>query len=167
VTDAEAALQRETEAAATADARRATFELRQRELAGRRARLEARRAEAERQHATLAAALVAPEAVTAAAATLAETEGRVEHCRAVVEAGEGEIANRLASEQAALDAARQIETQLARLKAEAEGLRTLRIPAPEADEGWPIVAGLRVASGFETAIGAVFEDELLAPLADG
>jgi chromosome segregation protein len=165
--EAEAALQRETEASASVEARRATFERRQRELGERRARLEARRAEAERQHATLTAALVAPAAVTAAAATLAETERRVEQCRAVVEAAEGEIANRLASEQAALDAAREIETQLARLKAEADGLRTLLTPARDPDQGLPILTELQVAAGFETAIGAVFEGELLAPIANG
>ena len=104
--EAEAALQRETEAAAPAEARRAAIDRRRKELAERRARLEARRAEAERQRASLAAALVAPEAVAAAAAACAEAERQVEQCRASVEAGEAEIATRLADEQAALDAAR-------------------------------------------------------------
>jgi chromosome segregation protein len=165
--EAEAALQRQTEGAATAEARRVTLEQRLKELAERGARLEARRAEAEGQRATLAAALVAPAALTAAATALSEAERRVEQSRTVVEAGECEIARRRADEQAAVDAARQVEAQLARLKAEAEGLRTLLAPAPDAGEALPILASLQVASGFEAALGAVFEDELLAPLGDG
>jgi chromosome segregation protein len=164
--EAEAVLHRETEAAAATDARRATLERRQKELADRRIRLQVRRTEAEHQRATLAAALVAPEESTAAAAAVAEAERRVEHCRAAVEAGEHKITSRLANEQAALDAARRVETQLARLKAEAEALTSLLAPAPSSSSDPPVLAALRVAAGFEAAIGAVFEDELMAPLAD-
>ena len=53
--EAEAVLQRETEAVAAADARRVTLDRRRKDLEERRARLEARRAEAERQRAGLAA----------------------------------------------------------------------------------------------------------------
>ena len=74
--EAEAMLQRETEAVAAADARRVTLERRRKDLEERRARLEAGRAEAERQRAGLAAALVAPEAVTAAVAVVTEAEAR-------------------------------------------------------------------------------------------
>jgi chromosome segregation protein len=165
--EAEAGLQRETEAAAIAEARRATLDQRRREFSERRARLETRRSDSKREGASLTAALVAPEAVTAAATARDEAETIVERCRALMEAGESEIADRLAREQTALDAARQIETQLLRLKAEAEGLGTLLVPPPDAVEGLlPILTELRVAAGFEAAIGAVFEDELLAPLAD-
>src|ERR1700730_2701487 len=120
---AEAVLQQETEAVAAAEARRVTLERRQKDLEERRARLEARLAEAERQRAGLAAALVAPEAVTAAVAAVAEAEARVKQCGAIVKATEAEIANRLAGEQTALDLARQVGTRLARLTAEAGGLR--------------------------------------------
>jgi chromosome segregation protein len=165
--EAEAALHRETEAAASAAAYRAALEQRRTELSERVARLGTRRAEAERQSASLAAALVAPEAMAAATATLAEAERLVEQSRAMVESGEAEIANRLADEQAALDSARQIETRLTRLKAEAEGLRALLAPTPRESGDQPVMAELRVASGFEAAVGAVFGDELLAPLAEG
>ena len=116
----------------------------------------------------MAAALVAPEAVAAAAAAVAEAEERVEQCRAAVDAGEAEIASRLPSEQTALDAARQVEARLARLKAEAEALRSAAragAGAPARDP--PILSALRVAAGFEAAIGAVFDDELARPLAEG
>jgi chromosome segregation protein len=165
--EAEALLQRETEIAATATARRAELDRRQTELVGRCARLETRRVEAERQRSSVAAALVAPEAMAAAADALSEAQRHVEQCRAAVEAGEGEIANRLANEQAALDEVRKLETKLARLEAEAEGLRRLLRPPPDAKTASPVLAAVQVAAGFETALGAVFEDELLAPLADG
>src|SRR5439155_2520219 len=84
--DTEEVLQRQTEAVAAADARRVALERRRKDFEERRARLEARRAEAERQRAGLAGALVAPETVTAAAAAVAEAEGRVEQNRAIVEA---------------------------------------------------------------------------------
>ena len=164
---AEAVLQQETEAVAAAEARRVTLERRQKDLEERRARLEARLAEAERQRAGLAAALVAPEAVTAAVAAVAEAEARVKQCRAIVEAAEAEIANRLAGEQTALDLARQAGTRLARLTAEAEGLRRLLVPTPDPGSAPPILTALRVAPGFEAAIGAAFGDELQAPLANG
>src|SRR5204863_3575243 len=165
--EAEAVLQQETEAVAAADARRITLERRRKELEERRVRLEARRAEAERQRAGLAAALVAPEAVTAAAAAVREIEARVGQYRATVETAEVEIANRLTSEQTALDLARQLDTRLARLAAEAEGLRRLLAPPPDTGDAPPILTALRVAPGFEAAIGAAFGDELQAPLADG
>jgi chromosome segregation protein len=62
---------------------------------------------------------------------------------------------------------RQVETQLARFTAEAEALRALLAPGPSPSGDPAIVTSLRVDSGFEAAVGAVFEDELLAPLANG
>jgi chromosome segregation protein len=165
--EAEAALQCETEAAAAANARRAALERGRVELTERLARLEARRAEAERQRAGLAATLIPPEALAAAATEAAENERRVEHGRGVVESTTDEIQKYLADEQAALDAAREVETRLARLRAEIDGLKALLATAPEASEAPPVVAALQVSPGFEAAVAAVFENELLAPLADG
>src|SRR5205823_12793110 len=70
-------------------------------------------------------------------------------------------------EQAASETARQIEARLTRLKTEAEAFRALLVPTPEVGAGEPIVSAMQVAAGFETAIGAIFEDELAAPIADG
>jgi len=165
--EAEAALQRETETVAAADARRVALERRRKDLEERRTRLEARRVEAQRQRDGLAVSLVAPEAVAAAAGAVAEAEGRFEQARAIVEAAEAEMVNRLAGEQAALDKARQIDARLARLTAEAEGLRRLLTPPPDTAGVPSILTALQVAPGFEAAIGAAFGDELLAPLAVG
>ena len=164
--EAEAMLQRETEAVAAADARRGALERRQKELEERRARLEARGVEAERHRAALAAALIAPEAVATAEAAVTQAEVRVEQARAVIDAAEMEMVARLAGEQTALDAARQLDARLARLTAETDGLRRLLTPPPDTDGRPSILAALQVAPGFEAAIGAAFGDELLAPVSD-
>ena len=165
--EAEAALQREGEAVAVAEARRAALDRRRRELAERGSRLEGRRAEAERQRASLAAALVTPDALTGAAADLAEAKRRVEQCRTLVEAGEAEIATHIAKEQAVLDVARHADAQLMRAGAEAEALKALLASAPNASGGRPVLSSLRVAAGFEAALGAAFADDLQAPIDDG
>jgi chromosome segregation protein len=164
--DAEAVLQRATEAAAAAEARRAALERRQREFADRRARIEARQSEAERQRAALAAAVIPAAATTSAAAAVSEAERRVEECRAGVAAGEDEMTRRLAEEQTALEALRRVEARFTRLRAESEAISALLAPPVNAAAD-AALAAVHVAGGFESAIGAVFEDELAAPLADG
>jgi chromosome segregation protein len=165
--DAEAVLQSATEAAATAEARRTVLERRQSEVAERRARIEARRAEAERQQTALAADVVPAAATTAAVAALAEAERRVEDCRVKVAAGDDEMTRRLAEEHATLEAVRRTEARFTRLKAETDAIAALLAPPANAATDPPALAAVHVASGFESAIGAVFEDELAAPLADG
>ncbi len=164
--EAEMGLQRGTETAASAEARRTALERRRRELADRRSRLEIRRAAAERERAALAATMIPAEAVTAAATALCEAKRRAEACQAAVVAAEHEMTSRLADEHTALEAQRQIEARLTRLKAEAEALAALLATAPEPGADPPILSALNVVSGFETAVGAVFEDELAAPVAD-
>src|SRR6266403_1969880 len=164
--EAEAALQRVTESTAAVEARRAALQRHHLELVDRRSRLEVRHLEGERQRETFAAAVVPVEAVTAATAVLATAEQRVEECRAAITAGEEEAARCRAVEQTAVETARQIEARLTRLNTEAEALRVLLAPAPDAGTDEPIVSRLQVAAGFETAIGAIFEDELAAPIAD-
>jgi len=164
--EAEMALQRATETAASAEARHAALGERRRELADRRSRLETRRDAAERERGVLAAALIPAEAVTAAATSLSEAERRVEECRAAVVAAEHQMTSRLAEEHAALEAQRRIEARLTRLKAEADALAALLATAPDRGADPPILSALYVVAGFETAVGAVFEDELAAPVAD-
>ncbi|TMJ57279.1 MAG: hypothetical protein E6G90_03370 [Alphaproteobacteria bacterium] len=167
LTEAEAALQRATESTAAVEARSAALRQHHHELVDRRSRLELRRSEAERQHEHLTAAMTPVEAVTAATDALAAAEQRVEACRAALAAAEEEAARRHAVEQTALETTRQIEARLTRLKTEAEALTALLAPAPDAGTDEPIVSVLQVAAGFETAIGAIFEDELAAPIAGG
>jgi chromosome segregation protein len=165
--EAETVLQRATEAAASAEARRAGLDRRRRELADRRARLEIRHAAAEQEHEALAAAVIQPEARAAAATALAQAEERVEECHAAVAAAEQDMTSRLAEEHSALEAQREVEARLTRLRAEAEALAALLPMRPEAGADAPIFSSLHVGTGFETAVGAAFEDELVAPANGG
>ena len=110
--------------------------------------------------------MIPAEAVSAAATSLSEAELRVEECRAAVVAAEHEMTSRLAEEHAALEAQRQIEASLTRLRAETEALAALLATTPEPGADPPILSALLVTAGFEAAVGTVFEDELAAPAAD-
>src|ERR1700682_580148 len=111
--------------------------------------------------------MIPTEAATAATDALAAAEQRVEACRAAVTSAEEEAAHCHTAEQTAGETARQIEPGLTRLETEAEALSVLLAPTPALGTDQPIVSTLQVAAGFETAIGAIFEDELTAPIADG
>jgi len=165
--EAESALQRETETVASGEARRAALARRISELAARCARLETRRADAEQECRAVTAAMISAEAATAAATALAEAERRVEECRSGVATAEHEMASRMAAEHSAMEAHGQIEARLTRLKVEAEALATLLATVPEPGADSSILSAVQVVAGFEAAIGAVFEDELTAPVADG
>ncbi len=164
---AEAALQRATETVAVSEAQRSAFESRRRDLAARRSRTEARLAEAERQRSALAATIVPAETRATAAAALGEASTVAERCRAALETAQSELAARQQHEAEALDAARRTAAGLARLEAEASALEAVVAQTAAADGGTPILAAICVAEGFEAAIGALFEDELSAPLDDG
>ena len=163
---AETEWQRATEAAAGADARRAALERRRREIVERCNRLEARHGEEERRRKALAAA-TAPAETAVAAAALAEAEKRAETCRVALEAGLREIAALHPQEATAVDAARRTGALLSRLEAEAAALDAVLTPATDTGNSVPVLSALRVAEGFEAAVGAAFEDELSAPFAEG
>ena len=164
---AETGLQRATEAAAAAEARRGAIAHRRRELAERYTRLEARLAEAEGRRTAVAAATVPPDAMAATVAAVAEAEARAENCRAALEATQREIAARHRQEAVAFEAARRTAARLSQLEAEAAALNALLAPVPDACDGVPVLSALRVVEGFEAAVGAAFEDELSAPLVEG
>jgi len=165
--EAETALQRATETAASGEARRTGLERRIAELADRRARLERRRIAAEQERESLAAAVVPTDVTMAAANAVDEAARRAEECRAAVVAGEREMTGRLAEEHTALEALRRVEARLTRLQAEAEALAGLLATAPGPGAATPILSAVQVAAGFETAVGAVFDDDLTAPVANG
>ena len=159
---AETDLQRATEAVAAAAAQRAALERRRGEIEERRRRLEMHLAEAERQRAALATAIVSEEATAAAAAALARAEAQVEERRGAIDAAQSEMAARQLHETATVDDARRAAAVLARLEAEQAALEGVFAGGPGASGGTPILAAMRVEQGFETAIGALFEEELSA-----
>jgi chromosome segregation protein len=164
---AETESQRVTEAAATAEARRGGLARRHRELSERRTRLEARLAEAEGRRAVLAAATVPADTMAATVVAVAEAEARAESCRGALEAAQRDIAARHRQETVAFEAARKTAARLSQLEAEAAALNAVLAPVPDAGDGVPVLSALRVTEGFEAAVGAAFEDELSAPLAEG
>jgi chromosome segregation protein len=161
---AEAQLQQAIEAAAQAAARRAAIERRRRDLDERHRRLAARRDDMVGQRAALAGDAVPAAAVRAAAAAVAEAERRAEDSAAAVDAAERAAAARQAREAEALAALNRVAARHARLEAEAEALQAVLAPPPDAAAATPILAALRVAEGFEAALGALLDDELTAPL---
>jgi chromosome segregation protein len=165
--DAETALQSATETVAAAQAQRGELERRTRDLAERGHRLQARLVEAERQHSALAAAVVPPAATAAARVAVGDGEEAVDRARRTVEAAHGELPERQRREAGALETWRRTAAALARLEAEAQALAALITPAPGSSSGKPLLSMLSVALGFETAIGALFDDELSAPLENG
>src|SRR4051794_8949605 len=119
---AETRLTQATEQAAAAEARRAALDRQRRDLLERRARLMSRLADGERTRETLRAAIVSPEAVAAARASVSQEAAEAEKARA----GAAEAAELLAAAQlhgtAALDRARDADRVLAPLEAEAKAL---------------------------------------------
>ncbi|HVH74941.1 MAG TPA: chromosome segregation protein SMC [Stellaceae bacterium] len=164
---AEAQLQEATEKNAAAAAQHAALASQRRELAERRARLEARREEARRQEAALNSALPPSDAREAATAAVAAAQQQAAACRAAAAASEKGLGLHLAADAEAGDAARAAEGRLARLQAEAAGLRAILAAAgkpADAAAGPPAFAAVTVADGFEAALGALFDDELSAPI---
>ncbi len=156
--------QRAAEADAQAAARRTAAERRCRDLAGRRADLETRRTDMARQRTALAVDAVPRASGSAAAAAVAAAESRVEEAGAAVESAERAVALCQELESAALDLQQQTAARHARLTAEAEALKAVLAPTPGTSTAAPILASLRVVAGFEAAAGALFDDDLAAPL---
>jgi chromosome segregation protein len=162
---AETGLQQMTEACAAGEARRAVLERQRRDLADRQSRLRARLAESENQRGPLLRAIVSPAAMADAAAAVAETAALIDSGRAAAAAATETLSARQQREIAAVDAAREAERGLARLRAEAEALAKILAPGvADTADGPAMLSLLQVPPGFEAAIAALFDGELAAPL---
>ncbi|GHD55759.1 chromosome partition protein Smc [Thalassobaculum fulvum] len=163
--EAEEAVHKATEAIAVADARRAALERQIRQAADRIARLERQQAEMAERRAELARQAVpeaereaAARAVETAAAAVAEAEAAAPAAREAREAAK-------AADQQAREALRAIDSAVAGLEAEADGLRRLLVQ--KQDKSAPIVDQVTVEAGWEAALGAALGDDLESPeLAD-
>jgi chromosome segregation protein len=165
---AEIGLQQMTEACVTGEACRAGLERRRAELAERQRRLGQRVAESDTQRRALAEASVPPAAIDAAAARVTAAAAQAEADRAAATAAGERLTAARTDETRALDAAREAERRLARLRAEADALASVLAPAPTAKrDGKPSVLSLLdVPPGLEAATAALFDDELASPLID-
>jgi chromosome segregation protein len=166
---AEIGLQQMTEACVTGEARRTALERRRAELAQRDQLLRQRLNENEAQRRALNEAGVPRSAIEAAAAVVAAAVAQTESERAAAASAAGRLTASRADETSAIDAAREAERCLARLKAEAEALASILAPAPKSAGGDKpaVLSLLDVPPGFEAATAALFDDELAAPLLDG
>jgi len=163
--DAETRLQQRIEACATDEARRAALERQHRELTARHTQLQARLADNDRQREPLVAALVAPAARAEAAAAVANAASDVEAYRVSVRAAAEALLSAQQREGAAIDRAREAQSILARLQAEADALaRMVAGPETETADRPPVLSLLEVPEGFEAATAALFDGELAAPL---
>jgi chromosome segregation protein len=161
---AEAQLQRAIEADAEAEARRAAVERQSRDHEARRLRLERLCADTAARQAALAREIVPPEMARAAAAEVAEAEGRAAALATAVETAEIAVLAGQSQEAMAFEAHQKAAARHGRLDLEAETLQAALATVPGANGARPVLAVLRVAAGFEAAIGALFDGELAAPL---
>jgi chromosome segregation protein len=163
---AEIGLQQMTEACATGEARRVALQRRRGELAERRQRLRQRLDEGDVQRRSLGEASVPPAAIEDAATELAAASAQAEADRGAAAAAAERLTEARADEATAIDAAREAERRLARLKAEAEALASILAPAPTAASGDQpaMLSLLNVPAGLEAAVAALFDDELAAPV---
>jgi chromosome segregation protein len=166
---AEIGLQQMTEAAVTGEARRGALERRRAELAERQGRLRQGLDENAAQRRKLAEAAVPETAVAEAGAKLEAASAQVEAARAAAAAAVERLAQDRAAEGPAVDAAREAERRLARLRAEADALASILTPQPApggAAHSAAVLSLLTVPPGFEAATAALFDDSLAAPLLD-
>ena len=169
LTAAEAGLQQMTEACVTEAARRSSFERQWRDAGERRSRTQSTLAETRRQHTALAATAVSPEAARAALDAVAAAEREVDRRRAGAEADAQALVAAQAAEADSVDALREAAQRQARLRAEGdalEGLLASATPVAASPGETPLLARLHVPHGLEAAIGALFGDELLAPVVE-
>lgn len=158
----EQALQGLTTQIAAADAQHNALQQARRELEERRSRMQARRDDFVKQRDALRAEQAARPDLTLAQAMIDACEQDVAKRQEQMTAAEAALTAAEASYSAAQDAARQQETQFARLKAEAETLAAMLQGAEQS--GQPVLDALEVAPGLETALAAALGEALAAPL---
>ncbi|HZH26603.1 MAG TPA: chromosome segregation protein SMC [Azospirillaceae bacterium] len=156
-------LQRLTEEVAAAEARRGTLQRASQELGQRLTQLTRRRDELDRDRSRLAADEAARPDLAAAEAAVVAAEGALASAKAEAEAADKV---RLAADTGQIKARevlQQAEAARSRLRAEADGLRSLLRSAAR-DAFPPLIDAVRVAPGFEAAFAAALGDDLTAPL---
>lgn len=138
----------------------------QRRIAGiedRRGRLRRQQADAEARTRELDLLGVPPERLAAVAQSVIDAEAAVEGFRAAAERAEQDIRAAQGQEAAARPAVRAAEQCCLALNAEIQALSRL-VQSGGRPGATPILDGITVDPGYETALGAVLGDDLLAAL---
>ena len=138
----------------------------QRRVAGieeRRSRLRRQQADAELRTRELDLLGISTERLEAAAQAVIDAEALVENFRGVAERAEQDIRSAQAQESAARPVLRAAEQRCLSLNAEIQALSRL-VQSGGRDGVAPVLDGITVEPGYETALGAVLGDDLLASL---
>jgi chromosome segregation protein len=159
----ESEVERLTAEAAALEARRAALAREEQEMAARRTRLVERGAELERQRAALAAEALPSGIVEAATALVAAAEAEMARTTAAADAAEQALRSAEAAEQTARAPLEAALTRRQKLDTEAQALSEL-LAATASPHAAPLIDTLRVAAGYEAALGAALGDDLVAPL---
>ena len=159
----ETELTRLTEQAAATEARRAALARQQAEAGERHARLAQRVEETARQRTALEANVIPASKLEEAAQKVAAAEAEIERTRVAAETAEQALRAAQSAEAAAREPLQAAETIRAKLRAETQALTELL--APQAGKKWePVLDAIKVAPGYETALGAALGDDLTAPI---
>ncbi len=159
----ETELTRLTEQAAATEARRASLARQQAEAGERHARLAQRIEETARQRSALEAGVIPASRLEEAAQKVAAAEAEIERTRIAAETAEQALRAAQTAEAAAREPLQAAETVRAKLRAESQALTELL--APQAGKKWePVLDAIKVAPGYETALGAALGDDLTAPV---
>jgi len=153
-----------TRAVAEADAERAQIDRRLGELDRRHAAVADRLARTGRERDALDAELAGAPDLDAAAAATAQAEHDLARAREAAEAAESRRTETARAEQAARDAQQAAAAALARLEAEADGLRSALGAGRVADMFPPLIDAVAVEAGYEAAFGAALGDDAEVPL---
>ena len=129
----------------------------------RRARLRRQQTDAELRTREFDLLGIPKEKLDAAARAVVDAEAAVESFRGAAERAEQDIRSAQAQESAARPLLRAAEQRCLSLNAEIQALSRLVQSAGRAGAA-PILDGIRVEPGYETALGAVLGDDLLASL---
>ena len=154
-----------TETIAVTEARRGALQRQGRQSQDRIDRLDRQAGMLDQQKIQLEANAVDPADVEAADQALLAAETTSTEAASAADAAEAGRASADEAARAASQAHQQIESEIGRARAEAEGLRALLAEMTEGD-GVPVLDQLTVTPGYEVALGAALGEDLSAPLLD-
>ena len=160
--DAEGGLADATRQAAELTARRNQLERQVKEHATRLTKLQAQRAEVDQEVARITAEFAGSEETERLTASREAAQARVDACEQAIREAETARQDASAAEAEARAPVRDAENALNSLEAEQRTLVGL-LEAGGDDQFPPVVGDVRVANGFETALGAALGDDLERP----
>jgi chromosome segregation protein len=165
VAAAEAEATRIAQRIAAEEARDAALGQRLQAVAARLQAIADRQTQAERERDGLAAEVPPADRIDAAGRDVASAERAAAEAQAAAEAAEADRQAAEAELAAARERAQDADAALARLAAEADGLRSV-LDTGGREDFPPLLDRIAVAAGYEAALGAAFGEELAIPLDD-